>query len=252
MKHRVNLFITTLFLLAGVYSFAGSGAAKGIEAALANPNRFEFDKKRDITSKPKEVLAFFGLEEGMNVADVFGGGGYFSELMAAGVGPKGKIYLHNNQAYWNFIGKETEKRTANNRLPNVVQLRTETADMKLPEGELDMVIIVLGYHDLFYSGQGWPQIDAKSFMGQIKKALKPGGVLGIIDHCAREGSGADDAQKLHRIDKDFCKKDIIAHGFKFEAELDILRNSDDDHTLMVTNPQIRRKTDRFVYRFTKQ
>jgi len=252
MKHQLRWLSMALFLF-GLMVFARPGnVEERIAGVLSDPHRSEADKARDVTSKPTEILTFFGLKEGMVVADIFGGGGYYSELIAGGVGSKGKVYLHNNQAYLGYIGKEIDKRTTGDRLKNVTQLRTETKDMQLPEGKLDMVVIVLGYHDLFYSGQGWPKIDQKNFMEQIRKALKPGGVLGIVDHCARAGSGHTHSQTLHRVDKDFVKTDIAEHGFVFQAETDILFNKEDDHTLGVFDPKVRRKTDRFVYRFTKK
>ena len=58
-------------------------------------------------------------------------------------------------------------------------------------------------------------------------ALKKGGVYGIVDHSAAQGSGTRDVETLHRIDEEVVKKEVLAAGFKLDAESDILRHPDD-------------------------
>jgi predicted methyltransferase len=85
----------------------------------------------------------------------------------------------------------------------------------------------------------------------IYRALKPGGVYAVIDHHAETGSGDRDVQSLHRVDAELVKKEILKAGFILEAESPLLRNPADDHTINVFKPEIRGKTDRFIYRFSK-
>jgi predicted methyltransferase len=88
-------------------------------------------------------------------------------------------------------------------------------------------------------------------MRQIVTALKPGGVLLIVDHAARDGSGSDHAPTLHRIDEAFARQRISHYGLVFDASLDALRRGDDDRSLNVFDPAIRGRTDRFVHRYRK-
>ena len=223
-----------------------------IELAVAHEGRSEADVTRDATSKPAEVLAFFGLEPGMSVIDLFGGGGYYSELASHVVGPEGKVTLHNNQAYIPYVEEELGPRFADGRLAEIERIVTEVDALELPEASADMVLMIMSYHDLYFvDEESWPEIDRELFWQQVIAALKPGGTLAIVDHVAVDGTGTDAVQELHRIDKDYAKADIEAAGFVFEAETDVLRNPDDDHSLLVFDPSIRRKTDRFVYRFRK-
>jgi predicted methyltransferase len=83
------------------------------------------------------------------------------------------------------------------------------------------------------------------------KALKPGGILGITDHYAVKGSGSEAVPELHRIDKAVVISDLEAAGFELEAESDLLRNRNDDHSKSVFAPEIRGQSDRFVLRFRK-
>jgi len=226
-------------------------ADTAIASAVANPGRTEADRVRDTTSKPSDVLSFFGVEPGMTVVDLFGGGGYYTELLSYVVGKRGTVYYHTNKAYLEYIGDELKARMAGDHLGNVIQLVTEADALGLPAGKADLVLMVMCYHDLYYVDEGWPEIDRDAFWKQVRAALKPGGTLAVVDHVAASGTGSSAAQTLHRIDKDFAKQDIEAAGFVFVEESDVLRNPADDHSLLVFDPKIRRKTDRFVYKFRK-
>jgi predicted methyltransferase len=83
----------------------------------------------------------------------------------------------------------------------------------------------------------------------VMKALKPGGVYGIIDHSAQAGSGARDTTTLHRIDEALVKQQVEAAGFKLVAESSALRNPKDDRTWFVFKH--RGETDRFMLKFEK-
>jgi predicted methyltransferase len=244
-------FVGLFLIVAMGVAAAAAGSDTAIERAVAQEGRTDADRARDVTSKPAQVLEFFGVKPGMVVVDLFGGGGYYTELVSYVVGEEGKVYHHTPEVYLQYIGKELETRFAGDRLKNVVRLLTEADDFGLPKGEADIVLMVMTYHDVYFVTERRPAIDRDHYWAQIRSALKPGGTLAIVDHVAVAGTGSTAAQNLHRIDKDFAKKDIEAAGFIFEASSDVLRNPDDDHTLLVFDPKIRRKTDRFVYRFKK-
>jgi predicted methyltransferase len=208
------------------------------------------DLKRDATAKPQQLIEFAGIKKGMKVADIFGGGGYYSELLSQVVGENGKVYLHNNQAYLKFVGDELVARVKGNRLSNVVDYKREADDLEFADGSLDAVFFVLGYHDLYHTSNVW-NIDAKGFIKQLKKALKPGGLLLVIDHSAPLGTDTKHSQKLHRIDEGYVKSELTSNGFAFVKAGDMLRNAKDSRKISPFRPEIRRKTDRFVLLFKK-
>ena len=252
MRSLTLLFSGLLITLAGC---AGSGTSShdAVANALANPARSEADHERDIRDKPQQVLTLAGFKRGMVIADIFGGGGYYSEILSDLVGPKGEVRLINNQAYDGYARKVLEKRLADNRLPNVKYEISPPDNMNLGSNSLDGALIVMSYHDLYVAdpNDGWPAIDASQFINQIVTALKPGGKLLIVDHAARDGSGKTDAQVLHRIEEKFAIADFNAHGLKFVGSIPDLRNSEDDHSLNVFNANIKGKTDRFVHVYQK-
>lgn len=222
-------------------------------AAVANDARPEKDRARDAGRKPAEVLEFLGITEGMAVLDMFSGGGYYTEILASVVGTGGKVVAHANEAYLKFVGDEFNARYENNRLPNVEILMAENNELSLAAGSLDAIMMVLSYHDLVIDDaeNGWPLIDVPALLAEFQKGLKPGGIVGVIDHYAEAGAPAETGNSLHRIDPAIVIAGMEAAGFVLEEQSDLLRNPDDDLARIVFDPELRGKTDRFVMRFRK-
>ncbi|MBL4783526.1 MAG: class I SAM-dependent methyltransferase [Porticoccaceae bacterium] len=219
--------------------------------AVDNPARSAADRERDKTSKPNAVLDFIGVKPGMTVLDLFAGGGYYSELLSYAVNPDGRVISHTNATYESITGEEAAERFKDGRLPNVSRLVKEINMLELEASSLDMVLMVMIYHDVYFTADYWPKVDRDNFFRQIRESLKPGGVLVVIDHAAIADTGMSAAQNLHRIDEVFAKQDIESAGFVFDSASEVLRNPSDARTLTVFNGAIRKKTDRFVYRFIK-
>src|SRR5262245_16359110 len=99
--------------------------------AVANPARTGKDRERDARELPGEVLEFAGIKPGMKVADIFAGGGYYSELLSYVVGPKGEVLAVNNPAYFNYEKDNIKKRYTPGRLANVKQSTVPNTDLKL-------------------------------------------------------------------------------------------------------------------------
>lgn len=242
------------FVLLNVTAAATVSAAdaipESIKAAVAHPDRPEADSKRDADRKPAEVLAFFGIEPGMKVADLIAGGGYYSDILCRAVGSEGKVWIQNNAMVLGRFGKSInpalKARLDQPALAHCVRLDAELDALELPRGELDAVIMVLFYHDTY-----WQKTDREKMNASILRALKPGGIYGIVDHHAEADSKDRDVNTTHRVDAEIVKDEIVAAGFELEAESDVLHHPEDDRTKNVFVPDIRGKTDRFVYKFKK-
>lgn len=247
----IVLITTSLWLFSFQNSYASNET--DISAALANSARTQEDRERDEREKPQQVLEFAGFKKGMVIADVFGGGGYYSEILSEVVGKKGSILLINNAPYDAYAKKDLSVRLANNRLANVQYSIVPTDQLGLAANSLDGALIVMSYHDLFYADEkdGWPAIDAKQFIEQIVDALKPGANFLIVDHAAKDGSGISAAQKLHRIDEQFAIADLKSHGLLWVGSIEALRNPNDDRSTLVFDPAIKGRTDRFVHVYQK-
>jgi predicted methyltransferase len=240
-------------LLASPPLFAAEVPAH-IAAAVAAPERTDADRTRDARDRPADILAFAGVAPGMKVADVFGGGGYWTELLSRAVGPGGSVLLVNNAPYFNYGQKESKPRFEKDRLPNVRVRTVETADMKFNRESLDLIVIFMSYHDIYWIEEesGWPEINADRFLTQLHDALKPGGKLLIVDHQAAAGSGKSTTSALHRIEESFAKQDIESHGFALDKTWDGFRNPSDDYSKLVFDPAVRGKTDRYTHLYKRR
>jgi len=222
-------------------------------AAVANESRSDQDRARDAGRKPGEVLEFLGIEENATVLDMFSGGGYYTEILAAVVGDAGRVIAQSNEAYLKFAGDEFKARYENNRLPNVEVRMVENNELSLAAGSIDAIMLVLTFHDFVIDDaeNGWPLIDVPALLAEFHKGLRPGGIVGIIDHYAEAGAPAETGDTLHRIDPAIVVSAMESAGFVLEEQSDLLRNPDDDYSKIVFDPELRGKTDRFVMRFRK-
>ena len=223
------------------------------DAAVAHPGRSAADLKRDPTDRPADLLRLSGIQPGMQVADFLAADGYYSELLSYIVGDTGHVLLLNNVPYDKFVKDAWKERIEKHHLTNVEHRTVDPAHMGLKDGSLDAVVMVKVYHDLYWVDPGnWPKIDVPPVLDQIARALKPGGILVVVDHSAKPGSGSSDASSLHRIDEAFTRKDFESHGFKVVAKSNILRKPGDKLDKISYQEPMLGKTDRFVYVFHKE
>jgi predicted methyltransferase len=244
---RLRIVLLALFLPAWAVPVLAADAA--IEKSIASPERTAEDRERDARDKPAEVLAFAGVKPGMTVADIFSAGGYYTELLAGVVGPTGSVLAINNVPYASFAKDDIKKRFTAGRLTNVQPRIVEASHMYITPASVDLAVIVMAYHDVYWINEkdNWPQIDTDGFIESVKRMLKPGGKLLIVDHNAAAGTGKEIAGKLHRLNEDWARKSLEAHGFVFEKAYDGLRNKNDQLDKHVYDPAVKGKTDRYVH-----
>jgi predicted methyltransferase len=249
---KIGLFIflvmgaPSIFLVMDAPSVAASHhEAAELRSALTDSARAQGDKARDEGRKPADVLAFLGIRNGMTVMDVIAAGGYYTEVLSIAVGSEGRVYAQNPAAVLQFRDGANDKamtaRLAEDRLANVERWDREFDDIGLEAGILDAAITALNFHDIYNRDPG----AAVEMLRTIRGLLKPGGVLGIVDHSGN--SGANNAE-LHRIEKQKVIDAAIAAGLEVDGDSDLLANGADDHSQMVFAPEIRGKTDRFLLR----
>ncbi|MCL1035835.1 hypothetical protein L2750_01505 [Shewanella submarina] len=230
-----------------------------LKSILQHPARPDTDRLRDSDRKPLQVLKFTGVAEGQRVLDIYAGGGWYSELLSRSVGESGRVYAHNDSLTWRFGRKEMVERTLDNRLPNLIRFdQVEIKDIPLSPASLDIAFMAINYHDLFFthrSRNGKYEVMREGIVDpiqaflHIRDLLKPDGVLIVIDHAARPGSGYQAANDLHRIDPNIVKYQLDKVGFTLLEEAFYLRNPKDDLDALVFDEEIRGKTDRFIYKF---
>ena len=244
----------SLFLTSPCVQGGNSDISEAVAAAVANPQRPAEDLVKDEKRKPHQVLSFFNIKPGMTVLDLFSGSGYYTEILNSVVGENGRVIAHTNEAYIPFSGEIYQKRYLDGRLAQTETIISEADDLELKAQSLDAAIMVLTWHDFVYEDpqNGWQAIDENLLLKKLCQAMKPGAVLGLIDHVANSGGEtAEVAQRLHRIDPQVVRDSITSSCFTLDAEAEFLQNSADDHTLVVFDPSLSGGTDRFVFRFVR-
>ena len=223
-----------------------SGGAGQVETNTINQRPAD-DVARDADRKPFAVLEFLGVQPGMTVLDVISSSGYYAEALSTAVGAEGRVYAQNPAVALRFFSgandRAMNKRLFGNRLPNVRRLDREFGDLGLIKGSIDVAITALNFHDVYNNSPA----AAQAILLDIKAALKPGGVLGIIDHVGEEGA---DNKKLHRIYPGLVVAAAEQAGFIVERS-DLLANPNDDYSQGPFTEGLRGKTDRFVLKLIK-
>jgi predicted methyltransferase len=222
-----------------------------IAAIVAASDRSEDDKKLDAGRHPGETLAFFGIAPGMHVGEIAGGGGYTTELLARAVAPGGVVYAENPKfVLEKYAQKPWTARLAKAVNAHVVRSDREPSDPFPSEAhDLDAVVDVLVYHDTVWLGADRDAMNAAVF-----RALKHGGIYGIVDHVAKDGAGTSAVKTVHRIEEHVVREEVEKAGFRLDGKATFLANPADTHDWNdspMAAGERRGKSDRFVLRFVK-
>ena len=208
-------------------------------ALLASPLRTERDRECDKRRDPVDLLQFAGVRPGMRVLDVATGGGYTSQLLALAVGPSGKLWAQTPTP-----GAALKERMAAHPQENLIVATRPFEDPVPPEAApLDLVTLILNYHDISYL-----PVDRDAMNRKIFAALKPGGRYVIVDHSALAGTGITAGKTLHRIEEAFVVAEVKRAGFVLDREGSFMRNAADKRDDSSAPPKA---TDKFVLRFVK-
>lgn len=215
-------------------------SATTFDGVIANPVRSDQDRSMDASRHPAEFLAFTQVRPGMQVLDVSAGAGYTSQLLALAVGPTGMVWAQSPRP-----GATLTKRLADHPQANLVVV-TRPFDDPVPDNtpKLDLITLVLNYHDITYL-----PVDRAKMNAQLFAALKPGGRFIVIDHSGRKGTGISEGKTLHRIEESVVLDEVRKAGFVLDAEGDFLRNPADPRDEPSGEPKV--PTDKFALRFVR-
>ncbi len=215
-------------------------SADSYRALLRDPVRTERDRGMDASRHPGELLAFAQVRPGMRVLDVSTGAGYTSQLLALAVGPYGNVWAQTRKPSAALI-----ERVAMHPQANFIVAERPFEDPVPPAASpLDLVTLILNYHDISYL-----PVDRDAMNRKIFAALRPGGHYVIVDHSAVAGSGITAGKTLHRIDEAFVIDEVKRAGFALEAEGAFMRNAEDPRTGSSNGAP---PSDKFVLRFVKR
>ena len=239
--------------IAAVPAPAAAPQPQTIAAAVAAHDRAADNVKLDAGRKPAQLLQFLGLKRGMHVLDLFGANAYWAEIEAPVVGPKGHVTVWQPTQFYREKTKASFDAFAAKH-PNVSIVTSAFEAPALPRNYADFVILNDNYHDTYWQNEkyGIPKMDPNAFLKAVYAAMKPGAVIGVIDHVALPNDDTRaTVEKFHRIDPNVVKADFKRAGFVLAGSTNILRNPADPHSTDPFDDSIKGKTDRFVFKFRK-
>lgn len=223
-----------------------------LTAALNEPGRDVADRIRDPVRKPVEVLDFLGVDTGMTVIDLYAAEGYFTYILARAVGPEGVVYAQTpprsasgqDDRVDMTQGDALQQKISAGNLSNVVRLEKPVQELGLAPESVDFVLISQILHDYFNANP----LRGQQLLEQVRALLKPGGVVGIIDHA---GNADGDNRRMHRMIKTDAVHVAEQAGYIVEAESDLLHNPADNHRRSIFDPMLQRNSDQFLLRLRK-
>ena len=157
---------------------------------------------------PDKAIAALDIRPGATVADVGAGSGYMTIRLAAAVGPRGRVYATDVQP--EMVEKLTA-RVKSAALPNVTPILSKTDDPGLPEGSLDLILMVDVYHEL-----AAPQ----RMLQLLKRALAPAGRLVLLEY--RKEDPAIPIREEHKMSVADAKAEVEAEGYRLASVLETL------------------------------
>jgi arsenite methyltransferase len=164
------------------------------------------DPARDAWQKPNQVVEKLDIEPGTQVADLGAGGGYFTWYLAEAVGPQGKVYaVEIDETALGIIEKEMKSRG----ITNVVPIRGESGDAKLPE-PVDLVFSCDTYHHME---------DRVAYFRSLARYLKPDGKVAILDFHAE---GFFSGLLGHGTTKEEVRREMESAGYRLAADYDLI------------------------------
>lgn len=146
------------------------------------------------------------------MADVGAGNGYFTFHLAGRVGAQGKVYAVDIQK--SVLG-EVRSRAEKEKLGQIETVLGAASDPKLPAEQLDAILVMNAYHEF---------VEHDAMMRGMLRALRPGGLLAVIDAQAEGNEKREDYERRHTLPKRFVLEDAERNGFRFVKELPGFKN----------------------------
>lgn len=203
-----------------------SASAKALENAVAGDHRTAKHKARDQYRHPIETLNFFGFTPNMTVVEITPGGGWYTEILAPALKGTGKLYgAHypdtGEDNYYSNSRKKLVKKLASDVVFSEVVLTDFTPRQEselAPQGTADLILTFRNLHN-------WKDAGVEQVFKDAFNALKPGGVLGIVEHRLPAGVSPEKARGY--VSEVNTIKQAKAAGFRFAGSSEVNANAKD-------------------------
>jgi predicted methyltransferase len=208
---------------------AQAATAAELDRILAGDQRSEANRARDAYRHPRETLLFFGIRPDMRVVEIWPDNGWYTEIIAPLVQAHGKYYaaqqpdVGRSQYVASQLAAFRAKLAARPELyagAEITTLGRDGGDIA-PPASVDLIVTFRNVHN--WMAQGWaPQAFAAMY-----RALKPGGVLGVVEHRGNPTQPQDPIAKSGYVNEDYAVRLIEAAGFRLVEKSEINANPRD-------------------------
>jgi len=200
-----------------------------LSSILAGPQRTDAERVRDRYRHPKDTLLFFGIRPEMRVLEVWPEPGYYTSIIAPLVREHGKYYAavvaadpankYITQRLEEFRARLAAQPQYFDRVA-VVSFAYDSSNL-VPPASVDMVVTFRNIHNWMARGE------ASGAFATMYRALKPGGVLGVVEHRGNAAIAQDPQAKSGYVNEDYAIRLIEAQGFRLVGKSEINANPKD-------------------------
>lgn len=222
--------LATVLLVAGCTTTSTRETTmQALDGILAGTQRSQENRDRDRYRHPRETLLFLGIRPEMRVLEVWPEPGWYTEILAPLLRAKGRYYAgviapdpasrNITQRLESYRAKLAARPDLYDRV-HVITFPTDGRDV-LPANSLDMALTFRNLHDWMAEGE------AENVFATLYRALKPGGVLGVVEHRGVPGAPQDPQAKSGYVEEDYAVRLIEAQGFRLVAKSQVNANPRD-------------------------
>jgi len=219
--NKKNLLLSLLIILS-ISSI--NTIAHDLEGAINSSDRTEKNVLRDKYRNPYETLSFFGIKSDMTVVELSPGGGWYTEIFANYLHEPGNLIAahfdsDSEREYFKRGRANFEKKIQGSKIYNNVSIVDLSSNLA-PENSVDAVVTFRNLHN-------WigPQMD--TIFQNSYKALKPGGIFGVVEHRANPGTSLDLMKKSGYVTESYAIAIAEKHGFVLVDKSEINANPKD-------------------------
>ena len=213
--------ITSLFLLS---LFIPMAFSHDLERAVTSEERDPKNAARDSSRHPLETLSFFGIKSDMTIVELSPGGGWYTEILANFLHEPGKLIAahfdpNSERAYYKRSRANFEKKMSTNSMFDTVEIVAINSNLAEPNS-VDAVLTFRNLHN-------WLGSDMDLIFSNSYKALRPGGIFGVVEHRAKPGTSIEAMKKSGYVSEEHAIEIAEKHGFKLVAKSEINANPKD-------------------------
>jgi predicted methyltransferase len=223
-------FLWALLLAISFSSVKADGDSTSLQRAISGKQRSAENKARDKYRHPLQTLEFFDVKDNMTVVEIWPGEGWYTEILAPYLKDKGKLYVahfsadaelpYHKKGLEKFVNKMQKQPKVYGKVELTVLEPPESLHIA-PDGSADRVLTFRNVHNWMKNGQ------AAAVFSSMYKALKPGGILGVVEHRNNTLKPQDPSAESGYVSEDYVIALARNAGFEFLGKSEINANNKD-------------------------